>query len=163
LTAVEGAPFALTLPPNTLTVDGSGRFLYVLHLAAISAFAINPSTGELSTIAGSPFPAGQALFGLAADPFGRFLFTSDYVQRVAMSLSRFMYMWEPTLSGTALFKIDCFTGSLGFGGAPFIGAGPFTADPTGRFIVTSGRGSGEFSESSHRLALPDIVRRRARA
>jgi hypothetical protein len=59
IAAVAGSPFALPSAPTTLTVDGSGRWLYVLHGATISAFAIHPFTGALTASPGPPFSAGQ--------------------------------------------------------------------------------------------------------
>jgi 6-phosphogluconolactonase (cycloisomerase 2 family) len=49
--------------PGVLTVDPSGRFLYVgdADSAEISTFTINRDTGVLTEVAGSPFPSARAL------------------------------------------------------------------------------------------------------
>jgi 6-phosphogluconolactonase (cycloisomerase 2 family) len=52
------------------------KFLYVANSESdnISAFAVNPETGELKEVAGSPFPAIDGVSTLAATPDGNYLF-----------------------------------------------------------------------------------------
>ena len=65
LAAVPGSPFAAAgassaatpQPANVMAVDQTNQFLYVSTSAGISAYTINQSTGQLTTIAGSPFGA----------------------------------------------------------------------------------------------------------
>jgi 6-phosphogluconolactonase (cycloisomerase 2 family) len=86
----------LTPVPNTPTfsgagafglgVDTSGRFLYVANASAlnplvatvgnVSGFNIDPNTGELTPILGSPFTSslGNGPTALAIDPNGRFVY-----------------------------------------------------------------------------------------
>jgi 6-phosphogluconolactonase len=67
---------------NTATVGGKS-FLYAANNGdtTISAFLIDPKTGNLAVVPGSPFPAGPPISGstisLAASPDGRFLFKVD--------------------------------------------------------------------------------------
>lgn len=76
LTLTPGSPFQSfnVVFANSLTVDGTGKFLYVGQTFSsnpVAAFSINQSTGALTEIAGSPFPLGVAV--VQADPKGNFL------------------------------------------------------------------------------------------
>jgi 6-phosphogluconolactonase len=87
LTQITGSPFATggggtgggALGPARITVAG-GKFLYASNGGThnISAFSINPTTGLLTPITGSPFSdsasAGMGTISLAASPNGQFLF-----------------------------------------------------------------------------------------
>jgi 6-phosphogluconolactonase (cycloisomerase 2 family) len=71
-----------------LAVDGSDRFLYVANPAAtnqfvptignISGFNIDPNTGELTSILGSPFTStvGTGPSAITVDPSGRFVYAT---------------------------------------------------------------------------------------
>ena len=67
LTAVAGSPFTVAASSVSMSaiVDASGKFLYVTNypisssVGRVAAFAINQSTGALTTIAGSPFATGS--------------------------------------------------------------------------------------------------------
>jgi 6-phosphogluconolactonase (cycloisomerase 2 family) len=62
--------------PVWIAIDPSGRFLYVgcHNSALINAFTIDPDSGALSPVPGSPFAApGNPLFVLV-DPSGQFLY-----------------------------------------------------------------------------------------
>jgi len=60
LTAMPGSPFAIGGVPNSVAIDASGKFLMVSifplgggsHLAV---FSIDPGTGALTSVPGSPF------------------------------------------------------------------------------------------------------------
>jgi 6-phosphogluconolactonase len=87
LTQITGSPFATggggtgggALGASRITVAG-GKFLYASNGGThnIGAFSINPATGVLTPVAGSPFSdgasAGFATISLAASPNGQFLF-----------------------------------------------------------------------------------------
>ena len=63
LTQIAGSPFAsagpfvlsATQPVNRMAIDQTNHFLYVSTTAGIAGFSVNQSTGELSSLAGSPF------------------------------------------------------------------------------------------------------------
>jgi 6-phosphogluconolactonase (cycloisomerase 2 family) len=69
-----------------LAVDSSGRFLYVANASApnnlvptignISAFNIDPNTGALTSVLGSPFTVsqGNGPTAITVDPGGRFVY-----------------------------------------------------------------------------------------
>jgi len=69
-----------------IIVDPSGTFLYAPNGSNdIEAFAINPVSGQLSSIPGSPFSVGKVAVGtntlarIAIDPSGKFLFVGQHV------------------------------------------------------------------------------------
>ena len=89
LAEVNGSPFLSGKGAFGLAVDGSERFLYVANPLAnnlpfsstignISGFNIDPSSGALSKIQGSPFTstvgAGTGPRALTVDPSGRFVY-----------------------------------------------------------------------------------------
>jgi 6-phosphogluconolactonase len=90
LTQVPGSPFSSGAQGGAaaLTVDGSDRFLYVANPSAvnpppnsitvgnITGFSIDPNTGSLTTILGSPFSSvdGTGPSAVTLDPSGRFLY-----------------------------------------------------------------------------------------
>jgi 6-phosphogluconolactonase len=87
LSAVNGSPFLLPNDPpysNLNNVDSvamhpSGQFLYVPDSPAneVVAFAIDSTTGVLTPISGSPFPAGNQPEQVVVTPSGQFLYASD--------------------------------------------------------------------------------------
>ncbi len=90
LTPVPGSPFATGgrgvgggfYATNRLTVCAIGNFLYVSNAGSndVSAFAINPTTGVLTPVPGSPFPTegnGKDGIGLAATPNNQFLYATN--------------------------------------------------------------------------------------
>jgi 6-phosphogluconolactonase (cycloisomerase 2 family) len=84
LTATAGSPFSagLTVVADEMTVDLSGKYLYVGQTdptAGVGAFSIDPSTGALTPLSGSPFLAAQVA-QIHASPTAELLFG---VQEVA--------------------------------------------------------------------------------
>ncbi len=73
--------------PQVPVFDRGGQFLYVpneladfgLTTGTIGAFRIDGSTGKLTAVAGSPFPAGQIPhnLGLDIDGLGKYLYVND--------------------------------------------------------------------------------------
>lgn len=76
-TGVLGATPAFTTPalagtPGQVGVDSTGTYLYVAvqgatptSVGSVAAFSINGTTGALTAVTGSPFPANQATSGVA--------------------------------------------------------------------------------------------------
>jgi 6-phosphogluconolactonase len=69
-TGALGAAFgsySLPLSPLAVTIDPSGAFAYVPNAGAstVSAFRIDPSSGNLTPVPGSPFPAGTGPVSVA--------------------------------------------------------------------------------------------------
>lgn len=66
LVPVAGSPFATGVSPTAVAVDPDGKFVYVASnnasntvAGAVSAFALNATTGALTPVAGSPFATGN--------------------------------------------------------------------------------------------------------
>ncbi len=147
LTPITGSPFAvapgaeLQPGPQQLTVDPSGRFLYVAdHLTGdIAGFTINGSTGALTLISGSPFsdqPTQEGStqpFGLVVAPSGKFLYVANHGS-----------------STISIFRVNAATGALApITGSPFAipppsecSARPFGAviSPAGQFLYLADNG-----------------------
>jgi 6-phosphogluconolactonase (cycloisomerase 2 family) len=82
LTTIAGSPFASVAGsgPSAITIDPFSRFVYAVtpqSSASIWCFNIDPLSGQLTEVAGSPFNlAGGGLFALF-DPSGNFLFIGN--------------------------------------------------------------------------------------
>jgi 6-phosphogluconolactonase (cycloisomerase 2 family) len=115
-----------------LTIHPSGAFLYAVNSAAntnvssVTAYAINSSTGALTSITGSPFATGSGAQSVALDPVGKFLYVGNNP--------------DGTVSA---YTINQSTGALtGVAGSPFdtgAGAGQkstysVNVDPSGAFL-----------------------------
>jgi len=107
LTKVPGSPFPSAPGGGAfgLAVDGSERFLYVANPSAsnpppssttgnVSGFNIDPSSGALSPIQGSPFTAtnGKGPSAVTVDPSGRFV----YATTTGSSFSIWCFAITPT-------------------------------------------------------------------
>ena len=146
LTTVPGSPFAAgTFPsrPADAIVDPSGKFLYVSLFydptGGIAAYTINPSTGVLTPMLGSPFSTltNGGPTGLAVHPNGKFLY-------IAMSGPVFS---GPSYNQIVAESIDTSTGALSpVPGSPFAAGGsapgPLAMDPTGKFLYCGNSNTG---------------------
>ncbi len=92
LTQLAGSPFStggvgtnvVCYGLTRITLSPANNLLFVVNSGdlTISSFQINPATGGLSAVAGSPFPSGLTLdscqgISLAATPDGKFLMASS--------------------------------------------------------------------------------------
>lgn len=86
LTPVPGSPFTPDLAGTfpiiySIALTPSGKYLYALGAenARLYAFTVDPSTGALTAIAGSPFNISVATYfsGLQVDPSGEFLYVGN--------------------------------------------------------------------------------------
>jgi 6-phosphogluconolactonase (cycloisomerase 2 family) len=127
LSAIPGSPYSLGTEGSGLAMHPNGQFVYVAKPGllsgqnSIAAFEVNPVSGALSSVAGSPFPAGTNPYVIAIEPSGRFL----YGLSSALNLSA--------------FSIDPSTGALDqIAGSPFniptLTVNTISVDPTGRFL-----------------------------
>jgi len=106
-----------TLTPPPVVQNASFAFVSNTNSNAVSAFELDPKTGLLFPVMGSPFPAGGAPEFMAADAAGKFLF-------VANSGS----------NNISAFQIDGSTGALTPApGSPFSGG----TQPEGLALVSS--------------------------
>jgi 6-phosphogluconolactonase (cycloisomerase 2 family) len=85
LTAIAGSPFAAGSQPGSVTVDPTGKFAYVANTdnvnpsSGVSAYTIDPTTGALTAISGSPFPAALDPISVAVDPTAKFAYVANFV------------------------------------------------------------------------------------
>lgn len=112
LTAIPGSPFAAGENPASAAVDVSGRFLFVANNAntahgnSVSAFSIDPDTGVLTAVPGSPFVASPFPLFVATDPSGQYV-----------------YVGLDNSPGIAAFVMNQSTGALTpVAGSPFSGS-----------------------------------------
>jgi 6-phosphogluconolactonase len=137
LTQVPGSPFAAGGDSSGLAFSPSGSLLatpicaeVVSHGACsqfgVSVFSVNPSTGSLSQVPGSPFATAPGAKAAAFSPSGNLLAVT-------------------TASSVTVFSVDSATGSLTqVPGSPFAtGAGTGTNttalafDPSGSLLATA--------------------------
>jgi len=112
----------------TLSMDPTGTFLYIATSSGVSAFSLDPATGVLRSVVGSPFSDGSVLRESAIDPYGKFLYAIS----------------NNTTSNTiSVFSINSSSGAL----AP-VSAAPFSmainglaysvvVHPSGKFLYVS--------------------------
>lgn len=67
--------------PGWLAISASGKFLYVANHGSgnISAFVIDPATGRLGSVPGSPFDAGGRAWAVVVEPNGDILSAIDFM------------------------------------------------------------------------------------
>ena len=133
LTEVSGSPFPAGGNPLSLAVGGGGKFLYSANPDAtnpsISGFSIDPTSGALSQLSGSPFKLPVSQY-MATDQTGSYLYV--------------------TLGASVVgYGIDPATGALtklaGFPVATEVNAYSVSVDPTNRFLYVTNDGAGNVS------------------
>jgi DNA-binding beta-propeller fold protein YncE len=134
LTAISGSSVSITEVPTGGTVDPTGQFLYVVAPPSsgnggyVYECSINPSTGALATITGSPFTADMNYpYSIAVDASGRFAYVTNL-----LPVNSNFYM--------SSFTIDSTLGALTFlNYTPPLGAGTSGAatDPLGQFVYAT--------------------------
>jgi 6-phosphogluconolactonase (cycloisomerase 2 family) len=145
-----------------LLIDHPGRFVYVANSAApsISGFSINTTTGDLTPVPGSPFPADFFPRVFAVDPLGKFLYVGIATSFMGDSTEIMAFSIGP--SGT-LTPVP---------GSPFnAGRNPvaLAIDGSGKFLYvgnvddstlsafTIDTGSGALSPLGSPYAIPDFL------
>ena len=137
LTVMAGSPFEVEYHTRSVAVDPSGKFAYVTMSLypdsnGISAFSIDPSSGALTEVAGSPFAALDGPLSIAIDPSGKFAYVANYDS-----------------DNVSAFTIDAATGVLAeVPGSPFATQDDPTSIamyPTGKFVYVVNAGSDSIS------------------
>lgn len=118
LTAIAGSPFALGgTPPGAGGFSNivSSDFLYAADLNAgtVAGFTFDATSGKLTPVPGSPFPAGNTPVHAARDDLGKFLYLSNL---------------NDSAGGISAFTIDQNTGAL----SSILGS-PFPTSAAGSF------------------------------
>jgi 6-phosphogluconolactonase len=144
ITVVNPGSGGGTSNPLAFVINGAAPpptpgFVYVansigvsLTTGNISAFSVDPNTGVLAPIPGSPFPAGAEPTALTTDPSGKFLFEASNLE-------------SPTpVNDISAFTINSSTGALTtVAGSPFLsGVSPLSlaVDSSGKFLFTADSG-----------------------
>jgi DNA-binding beta-propeller fold protein YncE len=139
LTPIPGSPSTRT-EPFSVTVDPSGRFVYVANAnfnsSTISGYTITASSGALTPVPGSPFVTGPAPTSVTVDPSGRFAYVANFT---ADNTSGTISGYTINVSSGALTPIP--GALLASGLSPF----SVTVDPSGRFAYVTHRGSNNIS------------------
>jgi 6-phosphogluconolactonase (cycloisomerase 2 family) len=85
LTQVTGSPFLAGAGTVSVALDPSGRYLYAanngngaLDSFTVSAYTVDPNTGALIDIAGSPYAAGFEPQSVTVDPSGNFVYVANF-------------------------------------------------------------------------------------
>jgi 6-phosphogluconolactonase (cycloisomerase 2 family) len=139
LTETAGSPFtsagAVVLSSaDIMTVDASGKFLYVGQgsaSAAVAAFSIDQTTGALTPVPGSPFTT-MGVAQIRASLTGEFLLGVAQIQDAGAATDTHIHV----------FSINPATGvPTEVSGSPFAtGSAPFdfAISPNGKFVYTVG-------------------------
>ena len=144
LTAVAGSPFATGGVTTFVVAHPTKNFVYANsamapgNVSSIVAFQIDPNSGVLTPIAGSPFATGG---------------NNASVIRIDAS-GRFLYVANRDSSSIAGFAIDQTTGALAaVPGSPTItDAAPLvTIDPSGRYLYSTNSGTGANTIASYAI------------
>jgi 6-phosphogluconolactonase (cycloisomerase 2 family) len=131
---------AIALTQGTAPVSYMPKFLYATNITSnnLSAFGVDANTGALSQIVGEPFATGANPFGVAVDPWGKFVYVSNGFNSVTNKP-------EKSISG---FSINTDGTLTQLAGSPFP-AGAMTAglttDPSGRFLYAANFNDGTLS------------------
>jgi 6-phosphogluconolactonase (cycloisomerase 2 family) len=159
LTQIPGSPFPLppgNFVPQSIAVDPASKFAFVgsTDSTNVFAFTINPTTGALATVAGSPFAnPGGSNYGIAVDP-----------------TDRFVYVANDSVNSLSAYSINGSTGALApLAGSPFAGGqGAFSVavDPSDRFLFVADQRSGNvlvfsIDSSSGKPTLSRTIRGRS--
>jgi 6-phosphogluconolactonase len=94
LTPVAGNPTPVT-PNGAISIDPTGKFLFVPITGGVAVFAINTATGAFATIPGSPFPDGALPAAASFDPRSRSVYV---VNAGAANVSEFSLANSGTLT-----------------------------------------------------------------
>ncbi len=97
LISVPGSPFDVKgAGPFQLSFHPTGRFFYIaLRFSGVGAYAFDPSSGAVTPLPGSPYPAQERTRAVALTPDGRFLYAlNSYVNTISA------------------FEVDAQTGAL---------------------------------------------------
>jgi 6-phosphogluconolactonase len=144
LTPVTGSPFSVAGPPSSpgfqtpahiMAVDQMNRYLYVSTSAGISAYTLDPSTGALTAISGSPFGASvSGSWTITVTPNNSFLYQLESTN------TGVMYGYSIDSSSGALTALSSSPFSVGNCGSSMAGTpGPdnITIPSAGNFMYTN--------------------------
>jgi DNA-binding beta-propeller fold protein YncE len=123
---VAGSPAKTGTNPWQIVVDPRGSFAYVPNVGFndVSAYTIDPTSGELQKVKGSLFAAGTNPLAMGVDPTAKFAYVANLGS-----------------NNVSAYAIDATTGALTpITGSPFKagrGATAVTVDPSGKFAYVA--------------------------
>jgi len=139
LSPIPGTPLTLVTPsPSTtswsgpMVIDPTGRFLFVGYQfveqnigtnGGLFAFSIDPATGALTAVPGSPFGLDGFAGSVGIDASGKYLMVGVYQLGGGVQLDEFSI--DAATGAPTLMPSSFGAGSLW---------GPFAVDPSGSFI-----------------------------
>lgn len=147
LEPLTNSPFtvpASVTQPEQIVMDPKGQFVYApfyssLATGNIAGFTRNPTTGELTAMAGSPFASepteshSMETGWLSMHPSGKFLYAFNYTDG---SVSAFLI--DPSSGALSQIEGSPFPGQYSrtktVNPAPIATAGPMAADPSGAYL-----------------------------
>jgi DNA-binding beta-propeller fold protein YncE len=109
-----------------ITVDPSGKFVYLTMGNNVLVYSINSTTGAVTS--GGSATAGTSPISVVVEPKGKFAYVANFGS-----------------NNVSAFSIDSATGALTSLGAPTpAGNSPrsITVDPAGKFVYVANMGSG---------------------
>ena len=156
LTPVPGSPFLVPVgscnpgtdfcqvTPSDLAIDPQGKYLYAaLDIeSALAGFAIDRSTGTLTSLPGSPYPEQSPQGNFC--PSSAFGDCPDSWTESMDPSGKFIYVADTQFNDISVFKVNGSTGVLTYAGASGNTQGgicvPYTVnvDPSGTFIYDLG-------------------------
>jgi YD repeat-containing protein len=131
----EGDSVQLALSGGTAPVTFAPQFVFVANSGSnnVSAYIINPTSGALAAVSGSPFATGTSPMSVSTDLAGRFT-----------------YIANSGSNNVSAFSVNRTTGVLStVAGSPFTaGTGPQTVmvEPSSEFVYAGNSGSQNISE-----------------
>src|SRR2546425_3429650 len=163
LVPIPGSPFRTTgdnspiHTPTSLAADPQGRFLFATMngdifdpTARMAVFAIDPSTGALSLVPGSPFTIGQFNgFIVTSSPNGNFVYV--------------LYEVPPLLAFDTItvFAVDTTTGALTLVPGSTVPASkesaPIVMDPDNKFAYVASWGFGSLAFDGGDIGPGNVV------
>jgi 6-phosphogluconolactonase (cycloisomerase 2 family) len=123
LSAASGSPVSIGTAPAGMTVDPSGRFLYVADKTNNRVLGFSMQSNALTPLSGSPFAAGSQPVAVATDSQGAFLYVANQGS-----------------NDVSAYLIDSNTGALAaLSGSPFAtgGRGPSFVTASGSFVFVT--------------------------
>lgn len=133
LTAVRTVPVAPCAGASDIAIDALARFAYIPDgSAAICAYAINPSNGDLIPIGSSSIPAGTRPLAGFVSPTGKLLAA---VNQNSNSISTYVINSDGTLAAVA-------SSPFATGNAPVA----LSIDPSGHFIYVANSNEGTLTQ-----------------
>ncbi len=126
-----GAPIAAGMYPESIAVDPSGKFAYVVNAGlsnTVLVYTINQTTGALT--AGTAVATGTTPVSIAVDPSGKFAYVANY-----------------NSNNVSVYTINPTTGALTAGTAVATGTTPVSiaVDPSGKFAYVANYNSNNVS------------------